>query len=178
MSDPHANRPFPRGVLIATGILLTLILLTVGTLRLTGYEPSSEPTGAVLQSRGLHFVDRADGAVVVYDAADESLIKVLEPGSNGFVRGVLRGLARERAANDVGPQPPFELTYWSDGRLTLTDVSTGRMIDLKAFGKTNVAAFAQLLESNDRSATGTAATHHAAIQDTRRRQQGETGDDG
>lgn len=178
MSDPFATRPFPRSVLIATGVLLGLVLLTVGTLRLVGYDPSSEPTGTVLQSRSLQFVDRADGAVVVHDAADGSLIKVLEPGSNGFIRGVLRGLARDRAAREVGEQPPFELTHWSDGRLTLTDTATGQVIDLRAFGTTNVGAFAQLLATKDRSALDAATGNHAAIQHNGRPQQGENDHDG
>jgi putative photosynthetic complex assembly protein len=70
-------------------------------------------------------------------------------GTNGFVRGVLRGLARERRLNDVGAQPPFQLTRWSDGRLSLDDPATGRRIDLVAFGPTNAGAFAQLLTAPD-----------------------------
>jgi putative photosynthetic complex assembly protein len=40
---------------------------------------------------------------------------------------------------------PFRLTDWTDGRLTLEDRSTGRSVELRAFGATNAAAFARLL---------------------------------
>ena len=37
------------------------------------------------------------------------------------------------------------LTRWADGRLSLEDRTTGRVIALDAFGPTNGEAFAQLL---------------------------------
>ena len=43
--------------------------------------------------------------------------------------------------------PPFTLTAWRDGELSLTDTATGRSIELTAFGSTNRAAFAALLET-------------------------------
>jgi putative photosynthetic complex assembly protein len=37
------------------------------------------------------------------------------------------------------------LTRWADGRISLEDPETGRVIELDAFGPTNGEAFAQLL---------------------------------
>ena len=76
---------------------------------------------------------------------------MLPPGTNGFIRGVLRGLARDRKLQRIGTEPPFRLTRWVDGRLSLDDPATGRRIELGAFGPTNAAAFAGLLY--DRSAS-------------------------
>jgi putative photosynthetic complex assembly protein len=57
----------------------------------------------------------------------------------------MRGLARERRMHGIEASPPFLLTHWSDGRLTLRDTATDRLIDLGAFGHTNLGAFAALL---------------------------------
>jgi putative photosynthetic complex assembly protein len=76
-------------------------------------------------------------------------LAVLDPGTNGFVRGVLRGLARERRRQGLGSEIPFHLAQRADGRLTLVDPATERVIDLKAFGPTNTQAFARLLEARD-----------------------------
>jgi putative photosynthetic complex assembly protein len=42
-------------------------------------------------------------------------------------------------------EPPFNLTLWKNGTLSLTDKTTGRAIELGSFGPDNRAAFAALL---------------------------------
>lgn len=99
-------------------------------------------------ARELRFLDRSDGAVVILDHPEGDAVAVLDPGTNGFVRGVMRGMARERRSKGVGAEPPYRLARWSDGRVTLEDPRTGRWIELVAFGPDNFRAFAQLLGSD------------------------------
>ena len=40
---------------------------------------------------------------------------------------------------------PFRLTRWADGRLSVEDPTTGRRVDLGAFGAVNAASFAKLM---------------------------------
>lgn len=145
MSEPVIDRTLPRGALAGAAALLALSLGLVGIARITGYQPAKPPASAAVDRRDLRFVDRADGAVLIYAGADDRLVDTLAPGTNGFVRGVLRGLVRERRADHVGAEPPFRLTRWADGRLSLDDPSTGRHVDLEVFGPTNAGAFAQIL---------------------------------
>ncbi len=144
MNARAANPQLPRGALIGAGVLVVSSLLMVGVARITGYEPARPPTSTVVESYDLRFDDREDGAVLIYDKEDR-LIDTLLPGTNGFVRGVLRGLVRERRADHIGPMPPFRLTRWADGRLSLDDRSTGRHVDLEVFGPTNAGAFADIV---------------------------------
>ncbi len=111
--------------------------------RVVGISPAQE-TGSVLASRDLRFADRSDGAVVVTDAGTGQQVDVLT-GEQGFIRATLRGLARTRRMNGVGAEPPFRLSAWSDGHLTLDDTSNGRRLELLAYGNTNAAAFGRLL---------------------------------
>jgi putative photosynthetic complex assembly protein len=135
----------PRGALIGAGVLVVSALLLVVTARLTGYGPAKPAASAVVESHDLRFEDRPDGAVLIYANQDNRLVDTLPPGTNGFVRGVLRGLVRERRADHIGSTPPFRLTHWADGRLSLDDPSTGRHVDLEVFGPTNAGAFADIL---------------------------------
>ncbi|MFZ0425754.1 MAG: photosynthetic complex assembly protein PuhC [Xanthobacteraceae bacterium] len=151
MAQTSKDRRFPRGALFGAGALVGLSLLATGFARVTGIGTSQAPTANVVQSRELRFEDRSDGGVAVYEAETGRMVDVLAPGTNGFVRGVLRGLARERRSEKVGSAPPFVLTRWSDGRLSIEDAATHERIELIAFGQTNFAAFARLL--NDRSAS-------------------------
>ena len=146
MYTPHSNPTLPRGALIGAGVLVSASLLLAGVARLTGYQPERPPPSRVVSSHELRFEDRADGAVLVYE--HEQLVDTLSPGTNGFVRGVLRGLARGRRADGVGRSPPFRLTRWADGRLSLDDPETGRHVDLEVFGPTNAGAFAEILTAS------------------------------
>ena len=109
---------------------------------------STHPSLEVVQQAQLRFEDRSDGAVLIYDALDGRLTYTVPPGTNGFLRGVMRGLVRDRRADHIGSTPPFRLTRWADGRLSLDDPSTGRHIDLEVFGPMNAGAFAAILQSD------------------------------
>ena len=150
MSDVTAKESLPRGALIGAGLLVLTALVLVCVALQTGHRPAQPPTSFVVESYDLRFEDRADGAVLIYSGASDQLVDTLAPGTNGFVRGVLRGLVRERRAENIGPSPPFRLTRWADGRLSLDDPSTGRHVDLEVFGPTNAGAFADILIAGSR----------------------------
>jgi putative photosynthetic complex assembly protein len=71
------------------------------------------------------------------------------PGTNGFLRGTLRGLARERKREGLDGTVPFRLSQTRAGHLLLTDPATGRFVDLGSFGPTNAAVFARLLTADE-----------------------------
>lgn len=145
MSDARTFAPFPRGALMAAGAILagSIVLAAVG--RMTG-AANSDPTAPMVASRALLFEDRPNGAVAVFDADHPaSPIAIVAPETNGFLRATMRGLARQRLRQDASRATPFRLTEWADGRLTLEDPTTGRKVEMEAFGITNEEAFARLL---------------------------------
>ena len=140
----QAAATLPRVPLIAAAALVLASLAAVAIVRLTGVGVAHYPDAAAVEVRELRFEDRSDGAIRVVDARDGSEVEVLV-GANGFVRGTLRGLARERRRQGIGADLPFRLIGRADGRLTLEDPATGRRVDLESFGPTNAAAFAHLM---------------------------------
>lgn len=156
MSANHAHADMlPRGTLVIAGALVGFAFLSTVIVRVAGVPVAASPEAlrakenvAPVASRSLRFVDRADGAVVIVDVANGGIASIIEPGQQtGFIRGVMRGLARERRMHGFGDGPPFKLTLWRDGELSLTDSATGRSVELTAFGSANRAAFAALLPS-------------------------------
>jgi len=137
----------PKGGLLAAAALVLFALAAVTTVRITGQGHVHMTLPAAVESRDLQFEDGKNGAVLVFDASNHQMVDALAPGSNGFVRVVLRGLARERKLGDIGAEPPFRLTRYANGQLTLTDTSNGKRIDLDAFGSSNTGAFARLMNS-------------------------------
>ena len=151
MDTRTAGKPFPWApVVMGAGLLLTTLAVTdFGTLIL---NPGTNPkTGTAILSRSITFEDRADGGVLVRNAESGALVLTLEPTAeptaNGFLRGTVRALNRERKKDSIGRATPFRLTAWDDGRLTLGDPATHERIALEAFGDTNKAVFLNILEA-------------------------------
>lgn len=143
--DHHHVIGLPRVPLYAAFALVAASVLLVAIARFGGVGQLRTPLTEVTAERQLLFADRADGAVVVSDARSGEVLEVVAPGTNGFLRGALRGLGRERKRSGIAQSVPFRLTSRSDGRLLLEDPATGRLIDLGAFGPTNAAVFTRLL---------------------------------
>jgi putative photosynthetic complex assembly protein len=140
-----AYQRFPRVPLYGAGLVLLATVAWVAAVQLGNLSTSYVTTAMPKSERALRFVDQADGSILITDAKDSSVIDVVAPGTNGFLRGALRGLARERKRSGFGSETPFLLTARSDGRLTLDDPTTRRQVDLKSFGATNAFVFEQLL---------------------------------
>lgn len=145
------SEPFPRGALIAASSLIVISLVATAAVRLTRLNAPS-PQASTTQpmpydSVDLRFIDEADGSVSVRDSHTNRLVASVKPGVGGFVRGVMRGLAHDRQRRGISAEPPFRLSEWKGGRLSLEDTATGRVIDLEAFGSTNRDAFLQLLHT-------------------------------
>lgn len=147
------DRPFPKPALYAAGVVLAIAIVAAGAPRLglsepprTSMQARAETGVAVVATRDFRFLDRPDGTVAVRDAGTGAVVAILRPGMNqGFVRGVMRSLARDRRARGLGAETPFRLTLWRDRGLSLEDRATGRVIELGAFGPANRDAFARLL---------------------------------
>ena len=139
----HISRP----ALVIAALMATVLLIGVAA-RLS--PPGGQPPPATpVRYADLLMQDRDDGSIDVVQAGTGRVVETVPPATNGFLRVVLAGLVRERRREDIGlPAMPFRLTRWSDGRLTLDDAATGKLIELEAFGPSNEAAFARLLDLN------------------------------
>lgn len=100
-------------------------------------------TPAIAWQQTLRFEDRPSGAVAVLDAASGKEIAQFQ-GEQGFLRGSLRAMARERHSRGLGSEAPFLLMGHVDGRVTLHDTATGERLNLESFGPTNSAVYSQL----------------------------------
>ena len=148
MSDSIEDRPIPKAAIISACVLIAFTIVVAATSKQTGLGKTQVQFATVVQERDLFFEDKAEGAVDVIDAADGSIIKTYYAGEGAFIRGVMRGLVRERRSHGAGPEVPFRLEKHADGRYSINDPVTKRRIDLKPFGETNYMAFAALLDAN------------------------------
>jgi putative photosynthetic complex assembly protein len=145
------HEPFPRGALIAAGALVGFSLVATTAVRLIRITAPPTPIAASqpapAETADLRFSDEADGSIRVQNARTDQVVATIQPGVGGFVRGVMRGLARDRISRHIGETPPFRVSQALDGRMSLEDMATGRVIDLESFGSGNREAFIQLLRA-------------------------------
>ena len=145
MSTQSASQTpmIPRGAIAVLVSIAVFAFAAAAAVRLSGIDVR-EPDAIAVETRALRFEDLPDGSIAVIDPRTGARVETVS-GEQGFLRGVLRGLARERKRSGLGPEQPFELIGRADGRLTLSDPATGRLIDLESFGPTNAAVFARML---------------------------------
>lgn len=139
----HAEN-IPRGVLIAAGALLAFALVVTLYGRSADVGAVHMPVAQPYQTVLLHFVDQADGGIVISNASDGAVLTTIAPGGNGFLRSLMRGFAHARNRSNIGSETPFTLTRWANGTMSLTDETTGRRVDLDAFGATQAETFARI----------------------------------
>ncbi len=146
-----AAAPFPRPILAVAGIVVAFSIATAAIGRLTG-AANSAPDVSPVMTRSLVFRDQPNGGVLVFDAAHTTApIAEIAPASNGFLRATMRGLARQRLREDASRDIPFRLSGYADGRLILEDPTTGRSVEMEAFGIANESVFARLLTARAKS---------------------------
>ncbi len=148
----------PNRILSSTplviGMVLAAVMAAIGFAARSGPHGGAPPAAATpVRTADLVMRDQPDGSVVVVTAGGQP-VTTLARDTNPFVRVVLSGLVRERRLEGEGsPSIPFHLTRWRDGRLTIDDIATGKLIELEAFGPTNEDAFARLLDLTPQPAT-------------------------
>lgn len=136
----------PRASVPVFAALLLALLIGVAWVRWSGTDIRT-PDAATVTQRSLYFTDTPNRSVAVRDAVTGELVHEFHgvEGEASFVRGSVRALVFERAKRGLGPEQPFVLLARADGRLTLSDPSTGERLDLESFGPSNTAAYARLL---------------------------------
>lgn len=142
-AKPPVPDTFPRWVLWTVGCLLVFTIGSIALVRLTGNGPD-QLAAATVSERLLRFEDRPDGSVAVIDGTTNQLLTTVQ-GEQGFFRGAIRALARDRISRKIGAEQPFKLISRTDGRLTLFDPVSGQRVDLDSFGPTNAGVFAPFL---------------------------------
>lgn len=150
MPAQETREEVPRAALIGAGLLIAFALAIASIARMTADDgpPPDITDASVTQERDLTFDDLAGGGFSVIDPTSGAVIATYNAGKGGFIRGVMRSLTFDRKRRGIGREDAFRLTSFADGRLSIRDLATGRVIDLGAFGPANAHNFVRLLTAN------------------------------
>ncbi len=146
MSEIFAGSSFPRQAVHAGAALVGLAMLFAGVARVTDIGATRLAVAPIVELVSLRFLDDPAGGINVESEKGDHIAH-FAAGEGGFLRGVMRGFARERRARELGSEPAFQVARHADGRLTLADPQSGRTIELNSFGPSNSGLFVNLLET-------------------------------
>lgn len=136
----------PRFMVVAMFGLVAAILLMVSLATLSGKPMESTPTASpIIKERSLVLTSEMTGAAKVLDQ-NGTLIADFTAEKGGFVAGIERVVARERAKVGAPINAPVLLQLREGNRLSLFDPSTGWTAELMGFGADNTRTFARLLD--------------------------------
>ena len=134
---------------IAKVCMGVLLLLVVGIFiyKESVLHNRSNDSTEIVASRELHFYDTSDGKILITDKNGVNISVV--GGEGGFMRAVMRSLAKDRITMGVGPEQPFKLVVNKKGLISIVDPVTGNKVDVSSFGQTNAEIFTNLLLSSE-----------------------------
>ncbi len=143
--DPQQER-IPKVLLRGILILLATILSLVAFARLTDRPLEAQPpNGAIVSERIIQLQGTVTGAARILDDSGAMIVEYAS-GQGGFVSTIDRVIRRERLRNGVAKDGIVYVRMREGQRLSIFDPSTGREIELEAFGKDNIAHFEALLD--------------------------------
>jgi putative photosynthetic complex assembly protein len=140
--DPH-HIPRPLVMMAAGAALLTV--LVVAFAQWTGSGDLRANAGLPEFSQEIQFLPLEGDRIAVQNVADGSLITTVEAGTDGLLRGALRGLGMSRNHSDLDLAAPYQLQRFAEDGVYLSDALTGRSIRLDSFGPLETGATADLL---------------------------------
>ena len=153
MSDLTPTQTLKQGEMISRAMVRAIVALIIGVLALvsyatfTGRTPSAVvPEGAVVKSRLILIQAEDSGAARIF-TAEGKLIADLSAKHGGFISSIDRSVRRKRVVADLPQAGPVLLTLDDLNRLKISDPQSGWSADLMAFGRSNIGAFARLLDA-------------------------------
>lgn len=140
--DKMLPRVLIRGVLaLIAAVMAITVFATITDRPLASTPPLSN---VVAETHVVLISDGVSGAVLVTDT-DGAAIAALSAEDGGFVAGLHRVILRERTKHRAALDGPVTLFAYENGRMAITDPSTGWSADLMGFGADNASAIAHLL---------------------------------
>lgn len=148
MDQTATDIRFPKLPLFGAAAVALIAIGSVAAARLSTL-PAPSPVAAVpvLESRSLSFEDASNGSVIVRDGKTGETVAIAAPGTNGFLRGTLRGLMRTRMREDIDLRLPMTLSKLENGAIVLADETDGVTLALDAYGQTNADVFRAFLRN-------------------------------
>lgn len=147
---PDPSHPLPRPIVVGGAALMVLAVALCAGAHATGVGVTVAPKPVPVAVRDLVFKEGDDGILRVSDTERGGReVRRFNAGDGGFIRAMVRGLTRNRTRYGEPAIGAFRVSRGADGGVWVQDLGTGQNVDLRAFGPTQVQAFAQFVKPGE-----------------------------
>lgn len=154
----HGEVTLSRGIILATGALMLSALVFGFIAKRTDIGATRLTPAAAVETLDLKFQTAADGVMTIINTANNAIIHTLDAKRDGYIKIVMRNLTMERQKKSLDETPHVKLSKLVDDQVTVTDVDTGRIILVSAFGPPNRIVFTDLFDKARAAQTAQSAT--------------------
>lgn len=147
MTTATRQASFPRWFVIGTAVLMLTAIFGAGLARFLGVGLSRVADSPVTGTVEIWIDEQRDGTALVRHAATGKTLEILPADGGGFVRGLVRGMFRQRLLGQQARTLPFQLSQREGPKYFLFDPATGTRMELDGFGPTNTQSIARLYEA-------------------------------
>ena len=143
---PDPNHQLPKPIMVAGGALMVATVAFCAFGHATGVGRTIATAPVTVMTRDLVFTENDDKTLTVRDAGHgDQIVSNFDAEDAGFIRALVRGMTRNRTRYGEPAVGAFRVSLGQDGGVWLQDIGTHQNIDLRAFGPTQVQAFAQFV---------------------------------
>ncbi len=154
MTTTTRQASIPRWFVIGTAALMLTTVLGAGLARFSGVGISRVADSAVIGTVELWVDEQRDGSALVRHVATGKTLDVLPADGGGFVRGLVRGMFRQRLLSEQARTLPFQISQREGPKYFLFDPATGTRMELDGFGPTNTQTVARLYQAGRNAQIG------------------------
>ena len=146
--NPYADpsHPLPTPIIVGGAAMMVAAVAFCAFGHATGIGRTVAADPVTVMTRDLVFTENDDKTLTVRDAdRGGRIVTNFDADDAGFIRALVRGMTRNRTRYGEPAIGAFRVSLSQDGGVWLQDLGTKQNVDLRAFGPTQVQAFAQFV---------------------------------
>ncbi|MGD1888978.1 MAG: photosynthetic complex putative assembly protein PuhB [Cohaesibacteraceae bacterium] len=143
---PYDAHSIAKTPLVMAASLVLIAVIGVGAFQLNKLANPATALVTPVYEQAITFAPLDGDRIDVRDALTGDQIAIVEAGTDGLLRGALRGMGGARASSELDPSAPYLLQRFEGDGIYLADPLTGRSVRLSSFGPIHTGAVLVLLD--------------------------------
>ena len=130
--------------LLVPAVMVASIIFVIG-FQVFNFEPINVSPNSTIISSKLIYIEQSDDLETRILNENGAILVEYPKDKETFVSTILRVINRDRIKRNIDKSGPLILQKKDNGRISIFDPSSGKEVDLMAFGEDNILVFRDIL---------------------------------